>query len=227
VIPHLYNGRNRTFFFAEYQGFRQVLSVTEVLPVPSAAERQGLDTTAYPGDTLIVPVDPRIAKVLARYPLPNDAEGPYGARTWAGSSKVTTVADQFSTRIDHNLSDKSKLFGRFTMDNSTGPTTNPSQTAISPEFAVGFLDRQRNGVITLTRTPSPASTQEFSIGFTRTTPSFPTPDRTDPSLIFGDGLYEAFNAAGGSARTSPGFAGSIPSRPVARFAPIAIPRCSG
>jgi hypothetical protein len=198
VIPHLYNGRNRTFFFAEYQGFRQVLSVTEVLPVPSAAERQGLDTTAYPGDTLIVPVDPRIAKVLARYPLPNDAEGPYGARTWAGSSKVTTVADQFSTRIDHNLSDKSKLFGRFTMDNSTGPTTNPSQTAISPEFAVGFLDRQRNGVITLTRTPSPASTQEFSIGFTRTTPSFPTPDRTDPSLIFGDGLYEAFNAAGGS-----------------------------
>jgi hypothetical protein len=84
------------------------------------------------------------------------------------------------------------------MDNSTGPTTNPSQTAISPEFAVGFLDRQRNGVITLTRTPSPASTQEFSIGFTRTTPSFPTPDRTDPSLIFGDGLYEAFNAAGGS-----------------------------
>jgi len=198
VIPHLYNGRNRTFYFAEYQGFRQVLSVTEVLPVPSAAERQGLDTTAYPGDTLIVPVDPRIAKVLARYPLPNDAEGPYGARTWAGSSKVTTVADQFSGRIDHNLSDTTKLFGRFTMDNSTGPTTNPSQTAISPEFAVGFLDRQRNAVVTLTRTPTPASTQEFSIGFTRTTPSFPTPDRTDPALVFGDGLYEAFNAAGGS-----------------------------
>jgi hypothetical protein len=198
TIPHVYGGHNRTFFFAEYQGFRQVLSDTEVLPVPTAAERQGFDTTAYAGDTLIVPVDPRIATVLARYPLPNDAQGPYGARTWAGSSKVTTVADQFSARIDHNLSDKSKLFGRFTMADNTGPDTNPDQTALSHEFAVGFLDRQRNAVITLARTPSPTTTQEYSISFTRTTPSFPTPDRTDPSLVFGDGLYEAFNAAGGS-----------------------------
>jgi hypothetical protein len=197
-IPRFYNGRNRTFFFAEYQGFRQVLSSTEVLPVPTVAERQGQDTTAYAGDTLIVPVDARIAAVLARYPLPNDAEGPYGARTWAGSSKVTTVADQFSARLDHSLSGKSKLFGRFTMENATGPTTNPDQTALAPEFAVGFLDRQRNAVVTLVRTPSPASTQEFSASVTRATPSFPTPDRTDPSLIFGDGLYEAFNAAGGA-----------------------------
>ena len=197
-IPHLYEGRNRTFYFLEYQGFRQVLSDTEVLPVPTAAERQGLDTTAFPGDTLIVPVDPRIAKVLARYPLPNDPEGPYGARTWAGSSKVTTVADQFSGRIDHAFSDQSKLFGRFTMDNITGPTTNPDQTAISPEFGVNFIDEQRNAVVTLLRTPSAATTQEYSISFTRATPQFPTPDHTDPSLIFGDGLYEAFNAAGGS-----------------------------
>jgi len=203
-IPHFFDGRNRTFYFAEYQGFRQVLSVTEVLPVPTVAERQGQDTTAYAGDTLMVPVDPRIAQVLARYPLPNHPQGPYGARTWAGSSKVTTVADQFSVRIDHNLSSKSKLFGRFTMVDITGPTTNPDQTALAPEFGVGFLDRQRNAVVTLVRTPSPASTQEFSISVTRATPSFPTPDRTDPSLIFGDGLYEAFNAAGGSVTASYG-----------------------
>lgn len=198
TIPHVYDGHNRTFFFAEYQGFRQVLSATEVLSVPTAAERQGLDTTAYPGDTLIVPVDSRISAVLARYPLPNDPQGPYGARTWAGSAKVTTVADQFSVRIDHSISSKSKLFGRFTLCDTTGPTTNPNQTAISPEFAVNFLDNQRNAVITLVRTPTPATTQEFSISFTRATPSFPAPDRTDPSLIFGDGLYEPFNAAGGS-----------------------------
>jgi hypothetical protein len=198
AIPHFYDGRHRTFYFAEYQGFRQVLSDTEVLPVPTASERQGLDTTAFPGDTLVVPVDSHIASVLARYPLPNDAQGPYGARTWAGSSKVTTVADQFSVRIDHNISDRSKLFGRFTMADTTGPNTNPDQTALSPEFAVGFLDRQRNAVVTLVHTASPTTTQEYSISFTRATPSFPTPDRTDPSLIFGDGLYEAFNSAGGS-----------------------------
>jgi hypothetical protein len=198
VIPGLYNGRNRTFYFAEYQGFRQVLGDTEVIPVPTAAERSGLDTTAYPGDTLIVPVDPRIAKLLARYPLPNDPSGPYAARTFATSSKVTTVSDQFSVRLDHQISDKSRLLGRFTMANVTGPTTNPSQTALDPQFAVGFLDRQRNAAIAYTRTPSPTLTMESGISFTRTTPSFPTFDRTDPALSFGDGSYEAFNAAAGS-----------------------------
>jgi hypothetical protein len=198
VIPGLYDGRNRTFYFAEYQGFRQVLSDTEVIPVPTAAERSGLDTTAFPGDTLIVPVDPRIAKLLARYQLPNDPTGPYGARTFATASKVTTVSDQFSLRIDHQLSAKSRLFGRFTMANTTGPTTNPSQTAIDPEFAVGFFDHQRNAAIAFTRTPSPTFTMESGISFTRTTPSFPTLDHTDPALSFGDGSYEAFNAAAGS-----------------------------
>jgi hypothetical protein len=198
VLPGLYNGRNRTYYFAEYQGFRQVLSDTEVIPVPTAAERSGLDTTAYPGDTLIVPVDSRISKLLARYPLPNDPTGPYGARTFETASKVTTVSDQLSARIDHKISDQSRLFGRFTMANVTGPTTNPSQTAIDPEFAVGFLDHQRNAAITYTRTPSPTFTMESGISFTRTTPSFPTFDRTDPALSFGDASYEAFNAAAGS-----------------------------
>jgi Carboxypeptidase regulatory-like domain/TonB dependent receptor len=198
VIPHLYDGRNKTYYFVEYQGFRQVLSDTEVIPVPTVAERAGLDTTAFPGDTLIVPVNPQIAKLLARYPLPNDPEGPYGARTYATSSKVTTVSDQFSARFDHRISDKAQLFARLTMENTTGPITNPSQTAIDPNFAVQFTDQQRNSVITYTRTPSPAFTLQSSISFTRATPSFPTLDHQDPALTFGNGLYEAFNAAGGS-----------------------------
>ncbi len=198
VLPRLYDGRNKTYYFLEYQGFRQVLSVTEVIPVPTAGERAGYDKTAFPGDTLIVPVNPRMAKMLARYPLPNDLQGPYGARTYATSSKVTTVSDQFSARIDHRVSDKSQLFARFTMENTVGPTTNPSQTAIDPNFAVEFTDQQRNAAIAYTRTPSPNFTLQSAISFTRATPSFPTLDHQDPSLTFGNGLYEAFNAAGGS-----------------------------
>ncbi|MFN7993576.1 MAG: TonB-dependent receptor [Bryobacteraceae bacterium] len=197
-IPHLYDGRNRTFYFLEYQGFRQVLSATEVLPVPSTAERAGRDTTAFPGDTLIVPVNPRIAALLNRYPLPNDTQGPYGPRTYATSSKVTTVSDQFSARIDHRISAKAQLFMRFTMENTVGPTTNPSQTALDPSFAVEFTNQQRNAAISYTRTVSPALTLQTSVSFTRATPQFPTLNRTDPALTFGDGLYEAFNAAAGS-----------------------------
>ncbi|MGA2186300.1 MAG: TonB-dependent receptor [Bryobacteraceae bacterium] len=197
TIPGLYHSRGRTYYFVEYQGFRQVFSNTVVIPVPTAAERAGKDTTAFPGDTLTVPVDPAIAKLLNRYPMPNDAQGPFGARTYAAASKVTTFSDQFSVRIDHAISDKTKLFGRFTMENTNGPTTNPSQTAIDPSFAVEFVDLQRNAVVTLTRTPSPNFITESSISFTRATPGFPSLNRTDPSLLFGDSLYEPFNAAGG------------------------------
>jgi len=203
VIPGLYNGRNKTFYFGEYQGFRQVLGTTQVFPVPTAAERQGIDTTAFPGDTLLVPVDPRARKLINRYPLPNDPEGPYGARTYATSSKVSTDADQFSVRVDHRLSPKDQLFGRFTYDNLSGPTTNPDQTAIDPSFGIRYIDRQRNAVITYTRT-SARFTTESSISFTRTTPSFPTANRTDPSLTFNDGLYEPFNSAAGSVVASYG-----------------------
>ncbi len=198
LVPRVYDGRGKTYFFGEYQGFRQVLGTTQVLPVPTADERRGLDTTAFAGDTLLVPVDPRIAALLSRYPLPNDAQGPFGARTYATSSKVRTNADQGSLRVDHQLSSKDHLFARFTLDNLTGPTTNPNQTAIDPSWGVLYVDHQRNAVLTWIRTPSPQFSAESSIAFTRTTPSFPTGDHVNPALTFSDGLYEPFNAAGGS-----------------------------
>jgi Carboxypeptidase regulatory-like domain len=197
-IPGLFQGHNATQFFVEYQGFRQVLGTTQVLPVPTESERAGIDSTAYAGDTLVIPVNPRIAALIDRYPLPNDPQGSFGARTYATSSKVSTDADQFSFRIDHQLSSKDHFFGRFTMNNLTGPTTNPDQTAIDQSFGIYYIDHQRNAVLTWTRTPSPAFSSESSISFTRTTPSFPTPNHTDPALTFGDGLYEPFNAAAGS-----------------------------
>ena len=40
VLPKIYDGRNRTFYFGEYQGFRQVLGTTQVIPVPTADERR-------------------------------------------------------------------------------------------------------------------------------------------------------------------------------------------
>ena len=39
IIPHLYNGHDRTFFFVDYQGTRQVQGQTYTDNVPTAAER--------------------------------------------------------------------------------------------------------------------------------------------------------------------------------------------
>src|SRR6185437_15578425 len=128
----------------------------------------------------------------------NFTAGPYGARTYATASKVNTDADQFSLRIDHRFSDKDQFFDRFNLDNLTGPTTNPDQTAIDPTFGVSYLDRQRNVVGVWTHTASPQLAFESLISITRSTPGFPTSDYTDPSVKFSDGLFEAFNSAAGS-----------------------------
>src|ERR1700722_14634551 len=37
-LPHIYDGRKKTFYFTQYQGFRQVLGSTQVLPVPTVEE---------------------------------------------------------------------------------------------------------------------------------------------------------------------------------------------
>jgi hypothetical protein len=214
IIPHLYNGAKKTFYFGQYQGFRQVLGTTQVFPVPSLAQRpaDGCTTGCFiddpvtytnadgskSTDVLHVPVDPSIIPILARYPLPNLATGAYGANTYAASSKVVTNANQFSIRLDHAITSKDQFLARFNFDNLTGPTTNPDQTAIDPSFGITYVDRQRNVMGSWTHTASPKLIFESLIGITRSTPGFPTPNRTDPAVKFNDALYEAFNAPAGS-----------------------------
>ncbi len=198
VLPHIYNGAGKTFYFFQYQGFRQVLGTTQVFPVPTEQERNGIDATAFPGDVLNVPIDPGIARVLARYPLPNHPTGSYGIHTYSSSSPVVTNANQFSIRLDHRLSEKSQLFARFNFNNLDGPTTNPDQTVLDPTFAIRYIDRQRNLVLTYTRAVSPRLLLESSASVTRSTPSFPTFDFIDPAVKFNDGLYEPFNQPAGT-----------------------------
>jgi carboxypeptidase family protein len=197
-LPGFYDGRGKTYFFAEYQGFRQVLGTTQVFAVPTAAERLGVDTTTFPGDTLTVPVSSAIAPILARYPSPNDPSGPFGARTYATSSKVVTNTDQFSVRLDHHLSSSATLFGRFSLNRVNGPTTNPDQTAIDPSFGVNFFDHQRSAGLRYSQTLSPKLSFDLAFGFIRSTPIFPTKNTVDPSIAYGDGLFEGFNSADGS-----------------------------
>jgi Carboxypeptidase regulatory-like domain len=198
VIPGVYNGRNRTFFFGEYQGFRQVLGTTQVFAVPTASERNGIDATAFPGDTLTVPVNSKIVPVLNGYPMPNDLQGPYGARTYATSSKVFTGTDQFSIRIDHRISDKSSLYARFSLNQITGPITNPDQIAIDPSFAIKYFDHQRSAGLRFSHVWSPNLTSTTSIGYIRSTPTFPSINHTQPAITFSDGLYDPYNSADGS-----------------------------
>ena len=143
-------------------------------------------------------MNPAIVPVLDHYPLPNDPKGAYGDRTYAASSKIYTRTDQFSVRVDHRISDKASLLTRFSLNQVTGPLTNPDQTAIDPSFAVQFFDHQRNAGVKYSRTISPHFLSDTSFSYIRSTPFFPAINHTQPAMTFGDGLFQAFNQPGGS-----------------------------
>ena len=131
-------------------------------------------------------------------PLPNAPAGPFGARTYETSSKVSTDYDQFSVRLDQTLSSKSQLFGRFSYNQITGPVTNPDQTAINPSFGIQFFDHQRSADLSYARQINPHLTLQANLGYIRSTPNFPAANHTQPGILFGDGLFEGYGAPAGS-----------------------------
>ena len=172
------------------------------MPVPTASERLGVDPVTYADgstDTLNVPVESghccnsgalSAAELISLAP---SERTPMLQRQRSPRTQISSRSG-WITRSQQRTS----FFARFNFDNLTGPTTNPDQTAIDPSFGVQYIDRQRNVVGTWTRTATPRLTFESSISITRSTPGFPTPNQTDPAVKFNDGLFEAFNSAGGS-----------------------------
>src|ERR1700735_1248648 len=71
TFPHLYNGKDRTFFFLDYEGNRRATAVAQQFLVPTEAERNG-DLTALGGP--VIPqnnISATAKALLAYYPLPN------------------------------------------------------------------------------------------------------------------------------------------------------------
>jgi len=106
--------KGRTFFFADYEGLRQSLGVTQVDTVPSVAARKGLLSTGP------VQVDPRVARFLdAFYPVPNGpALGNGDTGIFSFADQQVTTENYFTTKIDHKFSDHDSLSGTYLRDNS-------------------------------------------------------------------------------------------------------------
>jgi hypothetical protein len=86
---------------------------------------------------------------------------------------------------------------RFSLNQVTGPLTNPDQTAIDPSFGVQFFDHQRNAGVKYTRTISPHLTSETSLGYIRSTPMFPTTNHNAAGDHFWGWFVSGLQCAGG------------------------------
>jgi hypothetical protein len=55
-IPKLYDAKNKTFFFFNYEGFRQRRAVTQTITIPNAAWRAGNLSRSLNGETALAPI---------------------------------------------------------------------------------------------------------------------------------------------------------------------------
>jgi len=183
--------RNRTFFFTNYEGLRILQSVTNTTLLPPAAIRQGdfsginpqtgnpfppiIDPTTgqpFPGNTIPASrIDPLSRAILDRIPLPSNPNAPPDKNNDinVGLHRVTT--DQFIARIDHELTPKHQLFGRFLLFNGQQliPFV-PDSFAQNPSAPPGFGDNKddtgRNLALGLTSVFRPTLINDFRFGYT-------------------------------------------------------------
>ena len=95
TIPHLYNGHDRTFFFADYEGNRRTTAVAQQFEVPTLAERSG-DLSGF-GPSFTTPVthiSPTATALLSYIPLPNVAgQSGYNYENFQSTPARTDGAD--------------------------------------------------------------------------------------------------------------------------------------
>jgi len=115
--------KNRTFFFADYEGVRRSKGITTVATVPSVVARTGaLCSNPDNPNNICTPfnvtVDPSAQAYFTFYPTPQNSlagsNGDLGVFTFAGQQVVNE--NFFTSRVDHRFSDKDSLFGSYMFD---------------------------------------------------------------------------------------------------------------
>lgn len=172
--------KNKLFFFANYEGYRQSQSafVGAYTPTPAMfqGDFSGLSTVIYNPSTFnpitgkrqpfagnIIPsqmINPVSAKLLQYY-LPGSslAQKPNNV---GGTPRTTLDSDQGTGRLDSNINERNQVFGEVTWLNSPA-----SQPGLFPLQGTAYPLDTELAALGWTRTISPTKVNELRIGWTR------------------------------------------------------------
>jgi hypothetical protein len=176
-FPHLYNGKDKTFFFFDYEGFRFRSGGTSLQSVPNAAFRSGDFSALLPAVQLYDPTthaaipgniltnDPNfkpsavMTKVFAL--LPPTSGGL--TNNVVDTTINTTTANLFDVKIDQVISNNHRISGGFDYDNTnTGGISN-----LGPIFGSVTPQSTRYARFSDNYTLTPTLVNQFLFGFSR------------------------------------------------------------
>jgi len=192
TIPKLYNGRDKTFFFVDYEGNRKTQSYPEQLLVPTAAERSGnlnalvqqlglgpvinpFTGAPFPNNTIATGscaacINPVAENLLNYYPQPNVnlgvANPSYNYQILVPNP---SNSNGFDIRVDHNFNSKQQFYVRYSFKNAFYSEYNDAGV-IAP--ANNFLpndganEKNRSLVVSYNYSITPTLLNEFRFGFT-------------------------------------------------------------
>jgi hypothetical protein len=187
LLPKLYNGRDKTFFFGSYQGGRRRTTSIGQAQMPSEQQRNGdfsdwptqlydpLTTTPNPGGTPSVnrlpfagnriPTTrfaPQSVNALEYFPKPNQPCPVFPCNNLLSSVTNPVTIDGFSARIDHNIGTTDRIFGQFLYQDESAP-----QKSIIPLSGNDVQQRGRVVGLQWNHIFSPRLINEFRAGFAR------------------------------------------------------------
>lgn len=190
IIPHLYNGRRRTFFFFAYGGSRKSGADTYTLTqVPTPAQLQG-DFSTYnrkiydPATTKPNPngtgyvrtqfpsnklthFDPVAQKLLSLFPAPNLTTG--GAQNYGGwTGEVLLNPDTYTAKIDQVIRENHRLSATYIR--TSIPRINTGSPLPAP-LTTGYYQEvgSHTGRLTYNWIASATMVNQLSFGFNRFT----------------------------------------------------------
>jgi hypothetical protein len=183
TIPHLYSGKDKTFFFVDYEGNRRRTSVPEQYLVPTQAQRDGNlnglpifdPVSGNPTSVLLNPstgipfMNDTIPKSMlnqvslnllnAYYPLPN-VNNPGGSYNYETLQPTPSTTNGFDVRLDHYITSNQQIYARFSWKNLNSDTVNP----LLPDDI--NIEHDRSFLVSYNYTLSPKMVNEFRFGFT-------------------------------------------------------------
>jgi len=175
TLPRLYRGKDRTFFFADFEGNRRRFATPQQFSVPTLDMRNGI-LANLPGGAVVDPstgapfpgnkiplsqINPVAKAVLDGYlPLPNYGNGVDTNANYRRLQPTPADINGYDIRIDHMLTAKQQLYGRWSWKNVD--TTIPN--AILPSDR--DHETNRNFLVSHNYTISPHLLNELRFGTT-------------------------------------------------------------